>query len=317
MLGNVVSLSLLALVAAQEDQVSRFLIVSAPRFAKVSYYRLPDSTAYPLIDSGLRSPQGIAVDHKSKTLYVADPDLDKVLGYKLRVVGDQLETSGEPKVCASKVEARWVAVDGNGNVFFTDELTNVIMKVNAVDIEAGTPRQQVIYDGATVTEVNRPGGIAVDNFHIFWSNKATGTQVGTLVRGDEEPPSAPQASVEQIAKNSNKVYGVCLSQNNIFYTDTQKYLYGVRKGGGMAATISDRLNEPRGCSWDGESTVYVADKKADTIYSFAGNMHRITQADVTKVLDVEDAFGLAFLNSAKRAWSCGALLLALVAALRP
>lgn len=307
MLGNVVSLSLLALVSAQED-MSRFLIVSAPRFAKVSYYRLPDSTPYPLIDSGLRSPQGIAVDHKSTTLYVADPDLDKVLGYKLRVDNGQLQTVGEPKVVASKVEARWVAVDGMGNVFFTDELTNVIMKVSSVDIEAGTPKQQVIYDGATVTEVNRPGGIAVDNFHVFWSNKATGTQVGTLVRGDEEPPSAPQASVEQIAKNSNKVYGVCLSQNNIFYTDTQKFLYGVRKGGGMAATISDQLNEPRGCSWDGESTVYVADKKADAIYSFAGNMHNLAPAKLTKFAQFEDAFGLAVIQSAAHALVAAAVL---------
>lgn len=303
---QLVVLSLLALAAANEPP--KFLLVSAPRFAKVSYYRLPERTPYPLIDSGLRSPQGLAVDHKTKTLYIADPDVRKVFGYSLGFLHGNLRTEGEPKVVAQNVEARWVAVDGEGNVFFTDELTNVIMKVTAADIAAGVARPQVIYDGATVTEVNRPGGVAVDNFHIFWSNKAVGTQVGSIVKGMEEPPSEPAQSVTQIAKNSNKVYGVCLSQNNVYYTDTQKFLFGVKKTGGAAATVSDRLIGPRGCSWDGDATVYVADKAAGSIYSFPGNMHNLAPATLTKFTDFDDAFGLAVVQSAAHLVVAAALL---------
>ena len=29
-----------------------------------------------------------------------------------------------------------------------------------------------------------------------------------------------------------KVYGVCLSQNNVFYTNEEQYIYGVKKTGG-------------------------------------------------------------------------------------
>ena len=34
----------------------------------------------PLIDAGLKSPQGLAVDAKREILYVADPDQRKVFG---------------------------------------------------------------------------------------------------------------------------------------------------------------------------------------------------------------------------------------------
>ena len=39
----------------------------------------------------------------------------------------------------------------------------------------------------------------------------------------------------------HEVYGVCLSQNNVFYTNTQTFLYGVKKSGGAIATVSDKL----------------------------------------------------------------------------
>jgi sugar lactone lactonase YvrE len=300
MMCNGITLIMLALASASE--ASRYIIVSAPRFAKVSYFKAPDKTPYSLIDSGLRSPQGLAVDHKSSMLFVADPDVRKVFGYKLGFIdganGPMLRTEGEPRVAAQNIEARWVAVDGEGTVFFTDELRNVIMKVRAEDFATGTAKPEVVYDGSTVTEVNRPGGIAVDNFFVFWSNKAVGTQVGSVVKAAEEPPSAPEASVTQIAKNSNKVYGVCLSQNNVFYTDTQKFLFAVKKTGGATATISDRLLGPRGCSWDGDATVYIADKAAGALYSFPGNMHNLAPAKLTKFADFDDAFGVAVVQAA-------------------
>ena len=75
--------------------------------------------------------------------------------------------------------------------------------------------------------------------------------------------STPQ--LDAIAKNSNKVYGVCLSQNNVFYTNTQTFLYGVKKSGGAIATISDKLLGPRGCAWDGDGTIYVADMEGGKV----------------------------------------------------
>ena len=40
---------------------------------------------------------------------------------------------------------------------------------------------------------------------LFMNLLKTHFQVGSVVKAAEEPPSAPEASVTQIAKNSNKV----------------------------------------------------------------------------------------------------------------
>jgi sugar lactone lactonase YvrE len=287
--------ALVALCFASEP--TRYLIVSAPKLAKIEYFTLPDTTPNPLIDTGLRSPQGLAEDRKRRVLYVADPDLRKVLSYELTVKEGTLLVEGQPTVAAQNVEARWVAVDGQGDLFFTDEAANVIMRVSSADVNAGNAHPVVVYSGAQTPEVNRPGGVAVDNFNVFWSNKAVGTQVGSVVKGDEEPQTAKKHVLAKIAENANKVYGVCLSQNNVFYTDTQKFLFGVKKSGGAIATVSDGLLGPRGCTWDGESTVFVADKAAGAIYSFPGNMPNLSPARLSKFASYDDAFGLAVVQS--------------------
>lgn len=304
------ALLLLGLASASEG--AKYLIVSAPRFSKVEYMRVGDKQFMPLIDSGLRSPQGLAIDARKSTLYVADPDMRTVFSYQLVFTNGLLMIDAEsPKVAAQNVEARWVAIDGVGNLFFTDELTSNIQKVSAENLKKGNPSPEIIYDGATVSEVNRPGGIAVDNFHVFWTNKAVGTQVGSVVKGAEDPETGAAAqSATRIARNSNKVYGVCLSQNNVYYTDAQRFLYGVKKNGGAIATVSDRLLGPRGCSWDGDGTVYVADKVANAIYSFPSNMHMLAPAQMTKVSDFDDAFGVALIQGSSFAAALGVALLA-------
>merc|ERR1719265_985968 len=74
-----------------------------------------------------------------------------------------------------------------------------------------------LYSGISVNQVSAPGGVAVDNFNIFWTNKAVGTMVGSVIKGMETPPSTNvAASVRPIAKNAVKSYGVCLVNDNVF-----------------------------------------------------------------------------------------------------
>jgi hypothetical protein len=150
--------------------------------------------------------------------------------------------------------------------------------------------------------VSAPGGIATDNFHVFWTNKAVGTLVGSVVKGFETPPETNvAASVKAIAKNAVKVYGVCLSMNNVFYTDSEAYVYAVKKTGGAIAEVSSKMIQPRGCAWDGDGTVYIADKGGNAVYSFPGNMHTLTPMKLTKAVDFEDAFGLAVISASVQA----------------
>jgi len=300
---------------------NKYLLISAPRLSKVVYTKVGgDKTTHPLIESGLKSPQGLAVDHKTNWLFVADPDSRKILYFKLLfnngIVMVQDEQQG---VAAQNVEARWVAVDGVGSIFFTDERNNLIQRVSADKLRKGDPTPTIIYNGLDVSSVSAPGGIAVDNFRVFWTNKAVGTQVGSVARGFENPPDTNvAASVRAVAKNVMKSYGICLVMDNVYYTDADATVYAVKKEGGAIATVTDKMLQPRGCAWDGDGTVYIADKAGNAVYSFAGNMHNLRPVRMTKAVDFEDAFGVAVANGARRvATAAVAALLAVLAAAQP
>lgn len=302
-----------------------FLLISAPRSQKISWVHLPAGSDYSkgrpetLIDTGLHHPQGVAVDQIRKRLYVADPDVQTIYCYQLVILGEKItldKTRGRV-IVTRDAEARWVAVDGVGNLFFSDESRNLILKVPAEKATSlfetqhlrgseapGDIVPEVVYNGATVTEVNEPGGVAVDNFHVFWTNKHFGTQAGSLVRGSETPQVAAGTGnqVTILAQNTAKSYGVCLALNNIFFTDSKTFLYGVKKTGGASAEVSAQLKHPRGCAWDGDGTVFVADRGHNAIFSFASNMQTLGATKLTKAYDAEDAFGVAVVVSPQLAY---------------
>eukprot|EP00929_Paragymnodinium_shiwhaense_P002576 TRINITY_DN102871_c0_g1_i1.p1 TRINITY_DN102871_c0_g1~~TRINITY_DN102871_c0_g1_i1.p1 ORF type:complete len:332 (+),score=67.72 TRINITY_DN102871_c0_g1_i1:109-1104(+) len=299
-----------------------FLFVSAPRESKVSFVKLPGGSDYnglsplPLVDQGLAHPQGLAVDQKRKRLYVADPDVQKIYSYNLIFGKDSVRTDGKQTIVAQGAESRWVALDGVGNVFFSDEPRNLILKVAADKVLRGEPSPEIVYNGTGTASVNQPGGIAVDNFHVYWTNKHFGQEVGTVVRGSENPGAT--ATVSVLARNLVKSYGICLSLGNIYYTAPESRLYGVKKTGGDTVEVSSTLTHPRGCAYDGDGTVYVADRGAGAVYAFAGNMPTITNTQLTKAFDAEDAFGLAVAIGAaapQRHMFLGALAVSLTAML--
>mmetsp|Transcript_35108 Transcript_35108/g.76855 ORF Transcript_35108/g.76855 Transcript_35108/m.76855 type:complete len:319 (-) Transcript_35108:29-985(-) len=293
---------LLLVGLVQAGEPSKFLLVSAPRLGRVVYYQVnggkQDGEPSMLIDSGLKVPQGLAVDQKRGVLYVADVDSKKIFSYQLMFNNGQLMTDGQQKVAAQDVEARWVAVDGVGSIFFTDEKKNLVQKVSASSMLRGSTKPETLYSGENVSTVSAPGGVAADNFFVYWTNKAAGTSVGSVISGYETPPDTGTAPSDRaIAMNTVKAYSVCLAQNNAFFTDAQRRVYGVRKTGGAIAVISEQLQSPRGCVWDGDGTVYVADKGAGKVFSFPGSMRTLTPQRMEEVLTFEDAFGLAVVSA--------------------
>lgn len=305
-------------VAAQSPG---FLIISAPRSGKVSWVRLPENGSFAhlrpetLVDEGLRHPQGIAVDQKRKRLFVADPDVQTIFSYQLIVKGNELRVDGRRTAVSRNAESRWVAVDGTGNLFFSDEPRNMILKVSADKVFRGDTAPEVVYSGSSFNQVNEPGGVAVDNFHIYWTNKHFGLQAGSVVRGSESPslaPGGPPGSISILARNTVKSYGVCLALGNIYYTNSERSLFGVKRSGGPATEVTSSLSRPRGCTWDGDGTVFVADRDG-AVYSFAGNMHTLGRTEVKKAFAMEDAFGIATLMSAAagsaRLWTAQCILL--------
>lgn len=262
-----------------------------------------------LISEGLTFPQGVAVDQVRKVLYVADPNLGKLVSYPLKSSRRTPLYVGAQKTVAENVEVRAVAVDGLGNVFFTEEPTGKIMRVTAKMIEDGTTTAETVYDSAQSKGVSAPGGIAVDNYFVYWLNKVGGPSHGTLLRGRQTPSpvallnvtrmqaNSSKAAMVALASNAVKCYGVCLALGNIFYSDESANLYGIHRASTAQSnpvTVSNSLQQPRGCSFDGDSTVYVADKVANAVYQFPSNMQDLTEnTPLTKAADLPGAFGVA------------------------
>jgi len=281
----------------------------------MSSKRGPTSTQV-LINEGLVHPQGLAVDQKRRKLLVADPDSKRIFSYSLQSSPNGLVV-GPQSVCAEGIEARWVTIDSTGNIFFSDEPRNQIMKITSAKALRGDSTPEVVYDGALLSQVSAPGGIATDNFHTYWVNKQIGSQVGSLVQASADVRHA--SAVRPLARNTDKSYGVCLALGNVFFTQPDTTISGVKKDGSSVVTVSNHLTKPRGCVWDGDGTVYVADRGANAVYSFAANMPELGFAQVSKAVDFQDAFGVAVFSGslegrpATATW-LGATLLTLLAA---
>lgn len=302
---------------ASKASPSKFLLVSAPRDAHIGFAKITSRSGLrrgqsavgevqTLIERGLVHPQGIAVDQRHHRLLVADPDSKKIFSYSLKVENDALVV-GPQIVAAENIEARWVAVDGFGALFFSDETQNKIFKIPLEHVKNGVTTPTVAFDGSALTQVSAPGGVATDSFSTFWVNKQIGSQVGSLVRASGPAASTASSSgrslieVQALASNTDKSYGVCLSSNNVFYTQPEQVLYGAKKTGKDAKIISDHFMNPRGCAWDGDGTVYVADRGAGAIYSFAGNMKDLSLSEINREVTYEDAFGVAVFSGCWRA----------------
>lgn len=288
---------------------------------------------------GIKAPTGICVDQVRRGLYVTDPVEMKILRFILMPVpGGKLDVVPEPQTVVSQVSARWCAVDSLGSLFFSDEGESNIYKVPASSLidhpqnavaflegvaAAGTYKTEpadlsgdplqggagALYRGDKVPSVSGPGGVAVDNFRVFWANKMEGTQVGAVVQGFETPSQEDRTKTLAIAKNTNKVYGVCLSASNVFFTEEKYKINGVKKFGGAIATINVGLHSPRGCAWDGDGTIYVADEGGDQVYSFPANQKALGPTSIQKAFIAQSPVGVAVFQSC--ALALGLLQLAL------
>lgn len=121
----------------------QFLIISSPFEKKITWTRLRnfksvEGRAFPLIDSGLSEPRGIALDRERGRLYVADRQMRKIFHYRVYVQkgGDgyaddsvNLVTDGVQLTIQQDREVEYVAVDTNGDLFFSEYGKKAIIKV--------------------------------------------------------------------------------------------------------------------------------------------------------------------------------------------
>eukprot|EP00931_Biecheleriopsis_adriatica_P090039 TRINITY_DN64086_c0_g1_i1.p1 TRINITY_DN64086_c0_g1~~TRINITY_DN64086_c0_g1_i1.p1 ORF type:complete len:391 (-),score=64.59 TRINITY_DN64086_c0_g1_i1:52-1224(-) len=294
-------------VGVGEAEASGFLFVSSPQFSQVSWLALPAEAhrhkpshykaSQVLISSGLSHPQGLAYDSSRHRLYIADPDVKTVLMYEVNIDKTPEVKSG-PYSVAEGMESRWVSVDGDGDIIFSDEPANMILKVAADDVGKGLA-PEVLFNGGEMVQVSEPGGVAVDGSGgIYWTNKAFGHLAGSLIHGLKA-----SKEINVMAKNSEKCYGVCVANGHVYFTDAERRLFGVAtaKNGQSPHQVSEKLTNPRGCVADQGGRVFLADRGAGAVYSFMSPGMTLldegaSQKSMVRLFDHEDAFGIALVQ---------------------
>lgn len=309
----------LAFSASPLAPLTEFVLVSQPAERCVSVVevnaltRQVIGTARNLISSGLREPTGLAVDHRRQRLYVADPKAHKVFMYRLLMssTGMLSVDENEQYVAMYDITPRWVAVDENGALFSTDEKRSFIAEVSSQELDElpkgghsnflQNPRFHIVYSGERNKFVDRPGGIAVDGDNIYWGNRARGRPFGSLLMAPEDPQSKRTRGVpgmiQSLSRNVNKVYGVCASPTAVFYTGGEKAVYGMKTGAyqtpAAATVLLDDFAHPRGCVWDGDGTMYLADKGNNAVWTFPSMFQEMGPSQADKLCDVHDPYGIA------------------------
>jgi len=259
-------------------------------------------------------------------LLVADPgdDCKKMHVYRYALYENMgTFTTGDQQLVMRDKCVRWIAADAQGNLYATNENTNEILKIESANMRAGQlvpPTVLYSSQGPNALQVTSPGGIAADAFFLYWSNKVLGSMTGSVVKGMSFMPAgmAQYPEVTPIAKNADagQEMGVCIGGETIFYTEKNNKLFAVQSQGGAIALISDSLTDPRGCSWDGDGSVYVTDREG-RIYQFPGTMQHLRNVGKLKrVATMDDPYGIVVVDRcASAAQLAIPFLLALVGAI--
>mmetsp|Transcript_44561 Transcript_44561/g.102898 ORF Transcript_44561/g.102898 Transcript_44561/m.102898 type:complete len:391 (-) Transcript_44561:20-1192(-) len=250
-------------------------------------------------DLGLQNVGGIAVEQQSggAVLYVSDLEAGNVYGYDLWASGSFLHVGRQRRVAESVASSGLkLSVDKYGALYYTGTQAG---QVGRIDTRSDANYTEVLYDVNTDAVVSSPGGVAVDNFFVYWANEADGESAGSIVKGMERPEEVAAFTEGENASSgtsSNTTYpialvsniptvqGLCLARDNLFYTDANGPLYGIKSAGGGTVTSVYNFSSPRGCAYDTEGTLYVADSAANAVFTLPANF--MTLRSVSSVTEV-------------------------------
>ncbi len=167
---------------------------------------------------------------------------------------------------AAELNNPWgVAIDDNGNIFFSDTHNNVVRKVNTAGIIstiAGNHIAGYTGDGgrATAARLNKPQAIAID-------------KSGNLYITDKKDDVIRRVSAD-----------------GIITTFAGTGTNGYSGDGGMATNA--RLNMPSDIAIDNEGNVYIADDQNHVIRKVSASTNEIKEIP-KKEISISDAFNLS------------------------
>eukprot|EP00747_Dinoflagellata_sp_TGD_P190978 gnl/TRDRNA2_/TRDRNA2_53697_c0_seq1.p1 gnl/TRDRNA2_/TRDRNA2_53697_c0~~gnl/TRDRNA2_/TRDRNA2_53697_c0_seq1.p1 ORF type:complete len:435 (-),score=83.07 gnl/TRDRNA2_/TRDRNA2_53697_c0_seq1:74-1378(-) len=167
------------------------------------------------------------------------------------------------------------------------------------------PTIETLYDSNNCEHVATPSGLATDGIDLYWGNQANARNKGAVVMG-KASPEAPLTSDPELAGQaahfeseilavdvSDATYGVAKTHNLIIFADKSQYVWGVPRQGGAPVAMGESFDQPRGIVWDGDGTLYVADKSG-RIYSMPCG--QLGAQPISRAVNLHDAFGLAIVK---------------------
>lgn len=144
------------------------MLISSPMERKVSYVQVSDNfkavggIVRPLVDAGLALPRGIAYDPRESRLFVADPSKRHIVSYyveakrckedpartttpdpmgadpassPIRCKLDYELVAKEPVEIMQDVQAAWVALDKDGNLYYSNQERRSISRMDRALVE--------------------------------------------------------------------------------------------------------------------------------------------------------------------------------------
>lgn len=245
-------------------------------------------------------------------LYVADTAASKIFAYGITGTLDfdpadamkfgTIQAGAQELVVKDLASVSGLALDGFGNLYFTT-MDGTVGVLAADKLPANSPTASILYAADGQKSVASPFSLAADNFNVFWANQANGQSEGAVVsafeRNAKELAEKYPEYPKPLAKNIAKAAGVCVAKTNLFFTGEAAALFGVKTTGGGVTQVSNSFKKAKGCVYDGESTLYVADSEAEAVYSLPANFPTLRAVkSVQEVVKCEGAASVAVFTRA-------------------
>eukprot|EP00419_Tripos_fusus_P067139 CAMPEP_0172909530 /NCGR_PEP_ID=MMETSP1075-20121228/182862_1 /TAXON_ID=2916 /ORGANISM="Ceratium fusus, Strain PA161109" /LENGTH=376 /DNA_ID=CAMNT_0013767503 /DNA_START=189 /DNA_END=1315 /DNA_ORIENTATION=- len=265
--------------------------MSSPAERKISYAELADFSAVggvvrPLIDSGLGGPAGIAYDAPRKALYVADPPKRQIVRYsiagrfcrhKFCKIRYELVQKSVQLVMVQNVLSSWVSVDSEGSLYFTNQETQ---SVNKVDIKVVQNLVSMIVKASDLTVVTGTEVRALEKV-------ATAAELNGQTQDDVPTPTEAKlrASIESLYQAGTSSYlglptGVISDAGMVYWGNQEVNKGAVGSGSANAQAISGS-----------EGQTMLVSNTSDAIYGISTTHSMILYAGANALYGVQRVTG--------------------------
>mmetsp|Transcript_64342 Transcript_64342/g.119603 ORF Transcript_64342/g.119603 Transcript_64342/m.119603 type:complete len:399 (+) Transcript_64342:52-1248(+) len=292
----------------------QFLLISSATEKMIAYTELENFRAkfgrtFPLVDTGLVEPRGIAFDRKRSNLYVADYGAQALYRYKIMLDHNYVHNgskmtrlipeSGQLTLLEG-VNTSYVHVDSTGNLYYTDFSTNSVNKIEASTLES---LFEGSVQGSSLEHVDEKTLASVAGAQENSKMSSSGSETSdTETAGDSGEMRIRQIYDGSVNSSASLPGPLCTSGQMLFWGNTREgSVYGSLIRGeaephvpALQGTSSEPAPFPTAVvAYDGDNATGLTITSNMVLWSDAkaGSVYAIQKAD-TSTASIELATGL-------------------------